>query len=169
MLILYCRSHFGPQLLKITPTSIDIAFYSEVKKYFSNLTEHNSKTVQDFAFSFTSFDSLKFYSPTGECPDRKLNSFNLERRIYRKTSFFERVTTQKLIKNLAVCVDNFWARILVQEVRISEEANYQKGGSLINQDSLRWLKYEIFPIQGMAQNKVQKWIVLDLSEIESVC
>ena len=153
MIILYCRSHFGPQLLKITPTSIDIAFYSEFKKHFSNLTEHNSKTVQDFVLRFISFDCLKLSSSRREFTDRKRNPFSLETQIYRTVSFSERNTTQKLLKNSGAPVHKFWARILNQEARISEEDNYQKGGSLINQDSLRWLKYEIFPIQGMAETR----------------
>ena len=107
MLILYCRSHFGPQLLKITPTSIDIAFYSEFKNYFSSLTEHNSKTVQDFVLRFTSFDSLKFSSSRREFTDRKHNPFGLDTPIYRIVSFPERFTTQKLLKNSGDSVDKF--------------------------------------------------------------
>ena len=135
MLILHCRSHFGPQLLKITPISIDIAFYLEVKKHFSNLTEHNSKAVQDFALWFISFDSLKISHPTTEFSDRKRNPFSLETQIYRTASFTERNTTQKLLKNSGSLGDKFWARILVQEVRISEEVNFQNEESLIKSDS----------------------------------
>ena len=88
-LIMHLMNHFCLQLLKTLPILSDIAFFSEFKMCFSNLTGRKSKTVQDPGLRFTLLDFLKFFSSTSEFSDAILDRFSIQRRTYQIVSFFE--------------------------------------------------------------------------------
>mgnify|MGYP005980918895 FL=1 len=76
-LIMHLMNHFCLQLLKTLPILSDIAFFSEFKMCFSNLTGRKSKTVQDTGLRFTLLDFLKFFSSTSEFSDGILDRFSI--------------------------------------------------------------------------------------------
>ena len=70
---------------------------------------------------------------------------------------------KKAKKKSEKSVGQFWNRIRVQSIRISNETNFEKAVTLINWDCLNGPKSKIFAIE---ENEVQKWISFDLLDFE---